>query len=96
MEEIISNYEKLCDSMSILIEKSGYRNNFLAGKLGIPTSNFSTKKKKGSWTPAEMKSLIRVIESDELDDYFMGLIMDERKGEETINHDEAKKIFGWN
>ena len=44
MEEIISNYEKLCDSMSILIEKSGYRNNFLAGKLGIPTSNFYTKK----------------------------------------------------
>lgn len=96
MEEIITNYEKLCDSMSILIEKSGYRNNFLASKLGMPTSNFSTKKKKANWTPAEMKSLIKVIESDDLDDYFMGIIMEERKNEETINHDKAKKIFGWN
>jgi hypothetical protein len=71
MIEIVLESQKLRGSIGLLIEKSGYKNTFLAEKIGIPASNFSVKKQRASWTEHEIKAILQIIENEEIEDYYL-------------------------
>lgn len=95
MNETIKSYERIVMNISELIEVSGYRNDYLAGKLGLTTVNFSAKKRRKTFTLEEIQKLAYIIDNDDVQDYLLALEMDARQGEETITYEEFMKKAGW-
>lgn len=95
MQEAVLNYKLLIDNLGNLINISGYRNDFVAKKLGIKPTTFSVKKQKATWTPDEVKKLLSVIENEETEDYFLGLLMESIESDETLTLSQFKKQVGW-
>jgi len=93
--EIVSNYENLVGNIGKLIEVSGYRNDFIAKKLGITNVNFSVKKNRKTFSIEEVKKIVSIIDNEEVEDYLMISEMDARKDDETISHDDLYKRMGW-
>lgn len=44
-----------------MIDISGYRNDYIAKKLGMKLQRFSVKKQRGSWTLTEVKQLLAIM-----------------------------------
>lgn len=95
MNETVKLYERIVMNIGELIEVSGYRNDYLAGKLGLTTVNFSAKKKRKTFTLEEIRKLAYIIDNDDVQDYLLALEMEARQGEETITYDEFAKEMGW-
>lgn len=96
MVQILEDYKTLKSILSDLISQSGYRNDFIAKKIGMAPSYFSTKKTRGNWSDEEMEKILDVIESDEIEDAILLEIMRSRKNDETLSYDEYKKeIASW-
>ncbi|MES2773576.1 MAG: hypothetical protein V4722_05305 [Bacteroidota bacterium] len=96
MIEILENYKLLKDSLGDLIKKSGYRNDYLADKIGMGAAYFSVKKKNASWSDAEVEKLIRIINSEEAANYFdTVMIKAKMKKGKYISSDEFEKKMGW-
>ncbi len=92
--EIVNNYKVLANNIGRLIEVSGYRNDYIAKKIGLTPVNFATKKKRGSLSVDEIEKILKVIENEDVEDYLMLEIMRSREGEETISHEEFLKEVG--
>ena len=93
---IIEDYKELKSHLGILIDKSGYKNAYIAEKVGIPASNFSQKKKRGNWSLEEIEKVLKVIENQELEDIFLLEIVKERDKGDTISYEQFQKEMGWN
>lgn len=91
MKSIIDEYRNLKLNMIYLIDKSGYKNSYLAEKIGMNPVNFSMKKKRGNWTDNELEKLLDIIEDEELEDFLLGKLMESRKNDERISYEEFKK-----
>ncbi|MGG7663266.1 hypothetical protein [Dyadobacter sp. BHUBP1] len=92
---IIEDYKELRQNLGLLIDKSGYRNAYIADKVGIPASNFSQKKKRGNWSLEEMERVLTVIENQELEDLFLLEIIKQRDKGDTITYEQFRKEMGW-
>ena len=93
--QIVSAYKRLLDSVADIIDVSGYRNDYIAKKLGLKPQNFSVKKQRGNWTPDELEKLLRIIDNEDVENYLMIEQMRSMKDEETISLEEFKKEMGW-
>jgi hypothetical protein len=93
--DIVTNYERLVNEIGQIIEISGYRNDYIAKKIGMTPANFSAKKSRMSFTVAEMKGIVEVIDNEDVADYLMAREMDARKDDETITHDDLYQEMGW-
>lgn len=90
-----NRWKHIFTNIGELIEVSGYRNDYLAGKLGLTAVNFSAKKNRKTFTLEEIQKLAYIIDNDDVQDYLLAAEMDERQGEETITHEEFFKQMGW-
>ena len=95
VQDIVSNYRTLVQSMGELIQVSGYRSDYLAKKIGMKPANFSQKKQRGNWSVDEVEKLMQVIENEETENYLMLQLMRAAKNEETVTYAEFVKEMGW-
>lgn len=97
MQGIVEDYKILCQNMGVLIQKSGYKNAYLAEKIGMPAPSFSAKKKRGNWTVQEVEKLLALIENEELEEYLMVELMrtELASPEPNLTFDEFKSRMGW-
>jgi cystathionine beta-lyase family protein involved in aluminum resistance len=79
LTKVIDSYERIVVNIDRLIEVSGYRNDYIASKIGLTKGNFSAKKSRKSFSIDEIKRIVEVIENEDVDDYFMTLEMDRQK-----------------
>ena len=91
MKEIITAYNTLKDNMALLIDSSGYRNDYLADKTGIKKPHFYVKKKRGSWTDEEMMKILSIIDNDQLENIYLAKLIDTVKHEEHVSYEELRK-----
>ena len=84
IKDTVLNYKLLVDNLGNLINISGYRNDFIAKKMGIKPTTFSVKKQKTTWTIEEVEKLLSVIENEETEDYFLGLLMESLEQDATL------------
>ena len=89
--DIVSNYKHLVMNINTLIDVSGYRNDYIAKKLGIPASSFSVKKNRGSFSVDDMEKIMQVIDNEDVEDYLMLQEMRALKDEETISYEDFLK-----
>ena len=95
MQEAVLNYKILLSNINELINISGYRNDFIAKKLGLKPTTFSMKKQRASWSNDEVEKLLAIIENEETEDYYLGLIMSSIDAEDTLSLKEFKSEVGW-
>lgn len=95
MLEIVENYVALKSQMASLIDLSGYKNSFLAKKMGIAAPTFSVKKQRANWTEEEMQKLLKIIENDALEDAFLLTMMRAEKAAPCHPIADLKAEFGW-
>ena len=93
--QIVTTYKRLLANVSDIIDVSGYRNDYIAKKLGIKPQSFSAKKKKATWTPDELEKLLTVIDNEDVENFLMLEQMRNMEEEETITAEQFKKEMGW-
>ncbi|MGJ7032892.1 hypothetical protein [Niabella hirudinis] len=94
MLQIIDQYRLIKENIPKLLDISGYRNDFIAKKIGLSASAFAVKKQRQSWTDKEVKDIVEAITgvNEDVEDYVMLEIMRSRKSEETLSLDDYKKL----
>ena len=91
--QIVTTYKRLLGSVSDIIEVSGYRNDYIAKKLGLKPQNFSAKKQRASWTPDELEKLLVIVDNEDVENYLMLEHIRNMSNDETISYDEYKKLI---
>lgn len=95
MLEVIENYMLLKKEISSLIKKSGYRNDFIAEKIGMRPDYFAVKKQRGNWSDEEVLKIVKVIENENVTNFFDSLIIKNCFPGNTISAEEFEKIMKW-
>jgi len=95
MREVIENYILLKKEIASLIKKSGYRNDFIANKIGMRSDYFAVKKQRGNWSEEEVLKIIGVIENEDVSNYFDSLLIKNCFPGNTIPSKDFEKIMGW-
>ncbi len=97
MLEVIQEYKQLKMNISKLIDKSGYRNSYLAERISMQPQNFSVKKMRENWTAEELEKLVSIIETEDIEDYYLGLIMQQisKKPDDLVTLSECRKMKEW-
>lgn len=93
MIEIINDYEKLQKNFSILLDKSGYRLDHLAKKIGMTREYFYVKKQRGTFNLEQMKSLLKIIWKPEMEDILFGEILKKADKGNYASKQEIKDAF---
>ncbi len=93
--EIVDNYENLVSNIGQLIEISGYRNDYVAKKLGLTKVNFSAKKNRRTFTLEEIRKIVAIIDNEDVEDYLMVQQMHALRDEPTISLEEFEREMGW-
>ncbi len=94
MKNIVEDYKNLKLHLNFLIQKSGYKNRFIAEKIGMNPANFSMKKRRGNWTEDELEKILDLIEDPDLEDYLLGKLMEQRKNDERMSLAQFKLEIG--
>lgn len=98
MLTVFQEYSAIKDNIASILKASGYKNEYVAKKIGLSPANFATKKQRGNWTEKELGKIVEVITepNEDAEDAIMVEIMRARKNDETISFDEYKKeIARW-
>jgi len=92
---IISSYKKLVSNVGDIIEISGYRNDFIAKKMGLKAQTFSVKKQRATWTPDEIDILLKIVKNDEVENFLDKLMIDNAFTGKDISSSEFEKLMKW-
>jgi hypothetical protein len=97
MNSIIENYKKIKSAIPELIEMSGYRNDYIAKRMGMKPANFSVKKQRGNWNEDELEQILNALTNptDDVENFLMLQEMRSLKDDENITADEFKKAMKW-
>lgn len=95
MLEVVENYLLLKKHIAFLIKKSGYRNEFIANKIGMRADHFAVKKQRGNWSDEEVAKIVKVIESEDVSNYFESILIKNCFPGNTVSSKDFEKIMGW-
>jgi hypothetical protein len=81
-------------NINTIIDVSGYRNDYIAKKLGIPASSFSVKKSRGSFSVDDMEKIMQIIDNEDVEDYLLLQEMTNLSDEDDVSmsFEDAKKV----
>lgn len=93
MATIIQDFKNFKNIFPQILEMSGYKMEFLAQRLSMSATGFSTKKKKNNFSIEQMEQLMDIVWNDYLEEKFLTRAMDEAKNEEPLSKEDTAKIF---
>ena len=91
--DIVKDYQNLCLHVTDLINLSGYRLDYIREKIGLSKPGFYSKRKKGFFTPDEMQKILNIIDSQELEDKALAMIMGKDKESGKLSAKETEEFF---
>lgn len=98
MVETIEQYQIIKQSIPELLDVSGYRNDYVAKKIGMTPSYFSVKKQRGNWSDEDLMKILQVLttKNNEVEDYLDIAMMKKKMAEgKFISSDEFEKKMSW-
>jgi hypothetical protein len=96
--KVIESYKELKRNIPLLIETSGYKDNYIARKIGMPVPNFSAKKRRGNWDENDIELIIQVVSSpnEEVEDILDAIEAKLAMQGEDISYEEYKlEVAKW-
>lgn len=96
MIAIVEQYLNVKKSIAKIIEVSGYRNDYVAKKIGVTASTFAVKKQRNTWSDEEIKHILQVVSNpnEDVENYLMLQEMRRLKDDEEMTYEEFKMITG--
>jgi hypothetical protein len=89
ISEVVEDYGEVIRQVDTIIRQTGYKSSFIAKKLGLPESTFYLKKRKKTFTFAEMKRLVELMDEDEddgdLEDRYLMNLYKGHENEEIVH-----------
>lgn len=95
MTSVVSQYRIIKNNLNEIIKVSGYRNDYIARKLGISPQSFTVKKQRNSWNDEEVEKVLEIVDNEDSQDFILVQLMRSLEGEETLTLKEAKLQMGW-
>lgn len=95
MLSVLNQYRTIKNNLGDIIKVSGYRNDYIARKLGISPQSFAAKKQRNSWKDDEIERVLEIVDNEDSEDYILLQIMRSLEDEAPISLEEAKKQMGW-
>jgi len=92
---IVKEYKNLLFNLSKVIDISGYRNDYIAQKIGMKAPNFAVKKKRATWTVDEVEKILITVENEDVRNF---LEIQKIKNSETgkaLSSEDFEKQMGW-
>ena len=96
VQETIDNYKNIFTNIPKAIAISGYRKDYIAKKLGLSPQAFSYKISRKSLSVEDVENLLKVINNEDVEEFFMLEKMRALKNNEDVSYEDAKKELGWN
>ncbi len=90
--EVINEYKALTLHVTEIIEKTGFRVDFVCEKLGLSKPGFYKKRKAGNFTPDELLAIIKVIKAEDIEDSLFVEIMEKSKLSGRLTERETKNL----
>lgn len=56
-----SEYNAIKSSVNEMLAASGYKNEYIAKKIGMSSQNFAVKKQRNNWTSEELEKIIKIL-----------------------------------
>lgn len=93
MIPIIREYRALKDNLGKIVDISGYRNDYIASKIGMKSTQFAMKKKRNNWSDEEVENILNLLTSanEDVEDAILLETMNARKEDEVISLEAFKK-----
>lgn len=95
MLSVLNQYRAIKNNLGEIIKVSGYRNDYVAKKLGISPQSFSVKKQRNSWNDEEIEKVLEIVDNEDSEDYILGQLMEVLESDETLSLSEFKKAVKW-
>lgn len=95
MLSVLCQYRAIKNNLGDIIKVSGYRNDYVAKKLGISPQSFSVKKQRNSWNDEEIERVLEIVDNEDSEDYILGQIMEALESDEKLSLSEFKKAVKW-
>jgi hypothetical protein len=97
LRELSEKYSEMKSKISSLTNESKLTDIEIAERLRISLPSYLTKKANADWTEKQIKRILCIIDNDELEDFYMGKMMESvEKEDDFVRHEELKKQVGWN
>jgi len=92
MIPIIKEYRALKNNLGKIVDISGYRNDYIAAKIGMKSTQFAMKKKRNNWSDEEVERILNLLTSinEDVEDAILLETMISRKEEDVISLTEFK------
>ena len=93
IDELIADYKTLCMDVTGLIDRTGYKVDFVRERLKMSKAGFYHKRKKGNFSPDELLTIVKLIRLDEMEDEIFAGLIDKHKDDELLSAKETKKLI---
>ncbi len=92
---VVREYKSLLANLSKIIDISGYRNDYIAKKIGMKAPNFAVKKKRASWTVEEVEKILTTVENEDVRNFFEIQKIKYSETGKALSAEEFEKQMGW-
>lgn len=92
---LVAEYKNLISKIPDIIEASGYRNDFIAKKMGMKPQNFSAKKQRSTWSIEEIEKLLAIITNEDSDDFIDIILFKSKLTDRTVSSNEFEAHMKW-
>ncbi len=91
--DVINEYEMLAKHVTELIEKSGFRVDYVRERLGMSKPGFYKKRKAGNFSPNELREVLKIVKAEDIEERMFGEIMAKSKLSGKLNEKETKALM---
>lgn len=92
LTEVVTEYKALCMHVAEIIDRTGYKVDYVRQKLGYSRPGWYKKRKTGNFSPDELVEIFKIIRVDELEDKVFGDILEKSKLSGRLSEKETKNL----
>ena len=93
--ELIDDYKNLCRNVTELIDRRGYKVDFVRTRLKMSRVRFNNRRKNGNFSPDELKAIMKIVRFEKAEDAVFCDLVNKHRNEPTLSVNQTRKlIFG--
>ncbi|WP_153796990.1 hypothetical protein [Foetidibacter luteolus] len=97
MLTVLDELKVIKANISEMISLSGYKDEYIANKIGMSCQSFAAKKQRGNWTREELEKVMNLLMSvnEDVINFYDALIITQNTTDNSVSSEEFEKRMGW-